>query len=71
MVPTYGIVVSGSPAAISPRCFIATMERVPARDAANAISSAIFSLTEYSKWIPRAPAIRAKLSVTSDDGVPG
>src|SRR3990170_3823189 len=69
--PRYGMVERGSPAYISPRCFIAQRERAPAREAAKAISSATFSFTEYSNWIPRTDATRAKESVTSLDGVPG
>jgi len=61
----------GSPATIRPRCFIAQIERAPAREAANAISTQTFSLTEYSKRTPRCWATRAKESVTSEDGVPG
>ena len=51
--------------------FIAQIERAPAREAANAISRAIFSFTEYSNTTPWRPEMRANESVTSDEGVPG
>ncbi len=69
--PTYGMVEIGSPATIKPKCFMAQIERAPASEAANAISRQIFSLTEYSKTIPRSGLMRANVSVTSDEGVPG
>ena len=47
------------------------MDRAPARLAANAISTATFSLTEYSKVMSASRATRAMVSPISDAGVPG
>ena len=68
MTPVSESVMNGSAATLRPTCFMVTMVRTPASDAPTAVSSATFSLTHHSLWMPSSPAVVSMISV---EGVPG
>ncbi len=65
------MVTNASEETFRPTCFMLAMDLKPEMDAPNAVSTATFSLTEYSKYIPAFLAIFEKVSPISDAGVPG
>ena len=68
LTPVRDSVMNGSAATLRPTCFMVTMVRTPASEAPTAVSSATFSLTHHSAWMPSR---RAAVSMISVDGVPG
>jgi hypothetical protein len=68
LTPVSVSVSSGSAATLRPTCFMVTIVRAPARDVPTAVSSATFSLTHHSAWMPSRPAAVSMISV---EGVPG
>ncbi len=68
LTPVSDSVMNGSAATLRPTCFMVTMVRTPASDAPTAVSTATFSLTHHSLWMPWSLAVASMISV---DGVPG
>ncbi len=68
LTPVSVSVSSGSAATSRPTRFMLTIVRTPAREAPTAVSSATFSLTHHSAWMPFSLAAVSRISV---DGVPG
>ena len=71
LVPVRLRFIRKSEATLRPFCFMATMARTPANDAAAAASRATFSFTDHSTWMSISLATSARLPMISEEGLPG